>query len=172
MATHIAQQLYRQKKNQISLALLLYPSGLEFIAAFFGCLYANVIAVPMPIPKKARHADRLTHILQDPSLAFILTDTKTFPELQRLPLFQSLEKITWVITGENSAVTQNYLDIYYPKKQAIAFLQFTSGSTSAPKGVMVSHQNIIANESMIKEAFGHDERPFLWVGCLFFMIWD
>ncbi|MGB8493200.1 MAG: fatty acyl-AMP ligase [Candidatus Acidiferrum sp.] len=138
-------------------ALLLYPAGLEFIAAFFGCLYAGVIAVPLPPPNPAqpqRSLPRLRAIISDaqPSLVLttsaILSNTKGLftqaPELQKLR-WLATEKVTGSLAQEwrDPAVTSNTL----------ALLQYTSGSTAEPKGVMISHGNLLHNSAYISRVF-------------------
>ncbi len=140
------------KGPQTALALLLFPSGLEFISAFFGSLYAGVIAVPLSIPKANRTSDRLSSIFKESSFSLILSDQATYKELRRHPFFSSLPDDIWVLTDQ----LEGNFSFEKRDRQPIAFLQYTSGSTTLPKGVIITHDNIIANQKMIQEAFGHD----------------
>lgn len=136
--------------------LLLYPSGLEFIAAFFGCLYAGVIAVPAYPPKRNQKMSRLVAIATNAQASLILTTKELLvniqnqfsenPELAKLPL----------IATDSIALDQAH-SWQEPSLNGntLAFLQYTSGSTGTPKGVMVSHRNLLHNEQMIQHAFGH-----------------
>jgi acyl-CoA synthetase (AMP-forming)/AMP-acid ligase II len=152
-----------QKHNMVGeKALLLYPSGLEFISAFFGCLYGGVIAVPVYPPNPARldrTLPRLLSIMKDSMPKVVLTTKEILGIAQYLfsedPDFQSL---VWVATDEldnNIAADWQEPEI---SGNTIAFLQYTSGSTSIPKGVMVSHGNLLSNEEMIRKAFCQSER--------------
>ncbi|MEV0358462.1 fatty acyl-AMP ligase [Nocardia sp. NPDC050697] len=129
-------------------ALLVFPSGLDFVAAFFGCLYAGVIAVPVIPPRRGR-AHPATHgIVADCAPAVLLTAGALEVEL---PIAER-------IAVDEVPAHGPALD---PKPCAPAdpaFLQYTSGSTGAPKGVVVTHGNLRANQEMIRAAFGHDER--------------
>jgi acyl-CoA synthetase (AMP-forming)/AMP-acid ligase II/acyl carrier protein len=136
--------------------LLLYPSGLEFISAFFGCLYAGVIAVPAYPPKRNQKMSRLVAISTDAQASLILTTQELLvnienqfsenPELAKLPL----------IATDSIALNQAHSwQEASLNGSSLAFLQYTSGSTGTPKGVMVSHSNLLHNEQMIQHAFGH-----------------
>ena len=138
--------------------LLLYPAGLDFIAAFFGCLYAGAVAVPAYPPRAGREQPRLRSILEDARPRFVLAPAAVAASAARLDgLGSLLGQTEWLVTDELS------LDLAGEWKEPavgpgdLAFLQYTSGSTSEPKGVMVSHGNLIANEEVIRAACGHDE---------------
>jgi len=143
-------------------ALLLYPPGLDYIAAFFGCLYAGVIAVPAYPPQRKRTLSRLQAILEDSQPAVALTTAQIHASVQRLCSqdtgLDNLQKPQWLST--DLLTPDSEAGWYRPEisGQTLTFLQYTSGSTGRPKGVMVSHGNLLDNERMIAQAFGHTER--------------
>ncbi|HVR96609.1 MAG TPA: amino acid adenylation domain-containing protein [Thermoanaerobaculia bacterium] len=131
-------------------ALLLFPPGLDFIAAFFGCLYAGVVAVPAYPPRPGRE-QRLLAILRDAAPRVVLTTSELLPGLTRLP---ELGTLAWLATDGLPAAPWAGAS---PEPDAPAFLQYTSGSTALPKGVMVTHANLAHNSAMIQAAFRQDE---------------
>ncbi|MEN5236032.1 non-ribosomal peptide synthetase [Pseudomonas sp. TWI923] len=142
-------------------AVLLFPSGPDYVAAFFGCLYAGVIAVPAYPPESARqhHQERLLSIIDDAQPRLLLTVGALCESLQGLE----------ALVGENAPVllAVDSLDPQLAEQwrepalanDDIAFLQYTSGSTALPKGVQVSHGNLVANEQLIRQGFGIDLNP-------------
>ena len=135
--------------------LLLYPPGLEFIAAFLGCLAAGAVAVPAYPPRNQRHLPRIQTIIADAGAKFLLTDANTEQRIaawleqtsRTQPLYlQSTDRLPEASAGRWQPPMIH--------ESALAFLQYTSGSTAAPKGVMVTHGNLIANLRMIQQAFG------------------
>jgi len=127
-------------------ALLLYPSGLSYIAAFFGCLYANVIAVPAYPPRRNRSDQRLAAIAADAQAAVILTTTDIFSKkAQRLTYASELENLQWLATDSLAVELADSWQMPKIDSDTLAFLQYTSGSTGTPKGVMVSHGNLLHN---------------------------
>jgi amino acid adenylation domain-containing protein len=143
-------------------ALLLFPPGLDFVAAFFGCLYAGVIAVPSypPAPSRpGRGQPRLKAILEDCAPRYVLTTEALAARVaslkEELPGLAACEVIVTEAVPDSLADSWRMPEI---SPETIAFLQYTSGSTSDPKGVMVAHGNLAHNEEVIREACGHDER--------------
>src|SRR5262249_32662086 len=141
-------------------AIILLPSDLEYISVFFGCLYAGVIAIPGFPPHFARQGQRETWwqaVVSNarPALAFASPETarKITKSSEGDPLFSG---IRWIHpdTIELSAADEwKPLDL---TADTVAFLQYTSGSTSNPKGVMVSHGNILHNQRVIQTACNND----------------
>src|SRR5829696_5981433 len=135
--------------------LLLYPSGLEYIAAFLGCLYAGVIAVPAYPPRLNRPTSRLQAIAADSKASVALTTTHISSNLERrLAHAPEIKSLLWLATddGKDSAREWHPPEI---DGNTLAFLQYTSGSTAAPKGVMVTHSNLLHNLAMIYHGVGH-----------------
>ncbi|WP_338523865.1 fatty acyl-AMP ligase [Pseudomonas batumici] len=137
-------------------ALLILPAGLDFIIAFFGCLYAGVVAVPLCPPNKRRSQRTLQGIIDDCSPRLVITHKalgNSFRD-QHQP-----ETLSWIEMDDlaDDLLPAGCPDYPVLDDQSLAFIQYTSGSTSSPKGVMVTHSNVVANQAMIHQAFGHDE---------------
>ena len=129
-------------------ALLVYPSGLEYLAGFFGCLYAGVVAVPAYPPRLNRSVSRLQSIVQDARVAVALTTSEL-----RLAAAPELGMLRWVSTDELASDEAGDWRDPEAEAETLALLQYTSGSTAVPKGVMVTHGNLLHNQAMIRRAF-------------------
>jgi acyl carrier protein len=135
--------------------LLLYPPGLEYVVAFLGCLYAGVIAVPAYPPRLSRPESRLLAIAADSKATVALTTTHILSNLERrLVHAPELKSLLWLATddGKDSARKWRCPEM---DSNTLAFLQYTSGSTAAPKGVMVTHGNLLHNLAMIYHGLGY-----------------
>ena len=133
---------------------MLYPAGLEFIAAFFGCLYAGVIAVPLPPPNLAqpqRTLPRLRAIISDAQPSVVLTTSAILSNTEGLfTQAPELQKMRWVATDKVAgSLAQEWRDPAVTSN-TLALLQYTSGSTAEPKGVMISHGNLLHNSAYIQ----------------------
>jgi acyl-CoA synthetase (AMP-forming)/AMP-acid ligase II len=141
--------------------LLLYPPGLEFITAYFGCLYAGAIAVPVYPPRRNRSIQRIQSVADSANAAVALTTEDVIKSVSdMLDEAPSLKKIDWLATStldDNLADQWTLPDI---NPETIAFLQYTSGSTGTPKGVILTHGNLLHNSYMIHQGFEHTR-----VGC-------
>ena len=127
-------------------ALLLYSAGLEFVTAFFGCLYAGVIAVPTYPPRRNRPDPRFEAIAVDADASLLLTTDSILSDLEpRLAETPSLRDLHWLTTDDLAIETAANWRMPDIRGETLAFLQYTSGSTGTPKGVMVSHANLLSN---------------------------
>jgi acyl transferase domain-containing protein/acyl-CoA synthetase (AMP-forming)/AMP-acid ligase II/acyl carrier protein len=158
-AIAVSLQSYRTTGER---ALLLYPPGLEFVAAFFGCLYAGVVAVPVYPPRRNQQNTRLETIIDDAEATIVLTTASLLTTVQKsLPLVNRHCIVTEDLPNDIDSAWQEPAI----NSQSSAFLQYTSGSTGTPKGVIVSHGNLVHNSILIYQLFGHNpqSRGVIWL---------
>ncbi|MEE8523391.1 MAG: amino acid adenylation domain-containing protein [Thermoanaerobaculia bacterium] len=139
-------------------ALLLFPPGLDFVTAFLGCLYAGTIAVPAYPPTSRRHLPRLRSIARDARPSVVLTTSAAMPKIRAAAdTLAELAGVRWLTTDScDDGVAGAWRDPAV-SADSTAFLQYTSGSTASPKGVVVSHGNLMHNEELIRRAFQLDD---------------
>lgn len=139
--------------------LLLYPPGLEFIAAFYGCLYSGAIAIPAPPPDGARlkrTLPRLRAIALDAQASLVLTTSRILSTIEDLRAQDSqLQAMRWIATETINCELATEWQELAVNSDTLAYLQYTSGSTSTPKGVMVSHKNLMHHSAYISQAWGY-----------------
>ncbi len=137
-------------------ALLLYPPGLEFIEAFFGCLYAGVVAVPVYPPRRNRSLARIQAVADDANAKVALTTDLVLKRVESLiDETPHLKDLTWLATCNCPEDMDQQWERPDVHGDTISFLQYTSGSTGTPKGVMVTHANMLHNSALISYAFEH-----------------
>ncbi|NET43474.1 fatty acyl-AMP ligase [Okeania sp. SIO2B3] len=147
-------------------ALLIYQPGLEYISAFFGCLYAGIIAVPAYPPRPNRSLARIQTIIRDTEAKVALTTKSIISTLERRASeTPELNNLGWLATDHiPDNVAEKWLEPNI-NENTLAFLQYTSGSTATPKGVMITHQNLLHNSSLIHQCFGHsvESKGVIWL---------
>ncbi len=146
--------------------LLLYPPGTEFPAAFFGCQCAGMVAVPTYPPHSNQFLARLAATVADAGPKVALTTASTLEEYRRqIDQTPGLTALQWIPTDTISDDLANAWQEPPIGADSLAVLQYTSGSTGSPKGVMVSHGNLLHNSSVIHAVFGHSQssRGVIWL---------
>ena len=146
--------------------LLLFPAGLDYITAFFGCLYAGVIAIPAYPPRPNRSLNRIYNILQNAQTNIALTTSETVQSLSRqLENTPELQDLRWITTDTIDNDLATYWHEPHLDEDSIAFLQYTSGSTAEPKGVKIAYRNLLHNLEAIHRCFRHStqSRGVIWL---------
>ncbi|MBR4753126.1 MAG: aminotransferase class I/II-fold pyridoxal phosphate-dependent enzyme [Thermoguttaceae bacterium] len=137
-------------------ALLLYPPGLDFIIAFYGCLYAGVTAVPVYPPRRNRSMLRIQAIADNAEASMALTTQAVLENVAKIiDDTPNLKKLPWKATDKLAEGLEEYWEDPQIDAEDFAFFQYTSGSTGTPKGVMLSHQNMLHNAMLIETGFEH-----------------
>jgi acyl-CoA synthetase (AMP-forming)/AMP-acid ligase II len=139
-------------------ALLVFPPGLEFLVAFFACQIARVIAVPMMVPRRNGSRDASANIVANCAPAIVLTSPSLANREDLRARFQDGTPQWLPVEITSPLRLPAGFEPTPPRPEDIAFLQYTSGSTSDPKGVAVSHSNLLANLEMIRVSLGNTKR--------------
>ncbi|HZF38931.1 MAG TPA: fatty acyl-AMP ligase, partial [Blastocatellia bacterium] len=143
-------------------ALLTYRPGIDFVSGFFGCLLAGVIAVPAYPPNRSqanRGLSRLLNIIADAQPAAVLSTADVLRLAEKvLGQHQDLSAMEWLATDGLDVTAAADWRAPRIKSEDLAFLQYTSGSTGAPRGVMLKHSNLLHNAWMVYESFKEDEK--------------
>ena len=166
IATHLQDTGFAGQR-----VLLVYPPGLDFITAFLGCLYAGCVAVPTYPPHRHRVGDRFQAIAADAGARVALSTASAAAQFQVMTEVEKSDpaaasaRILWLATDEIPDVLAERWNEPAIAADALAMLQYTSGSTSQPKGVMLSHANLMANIRAIHQAFGiqGEDRGAFWL---------
>jgi natural product biosynthesis luciferase-like monooxygenase protein len=141
--------------------LLLYPPGLDYIAAFFGCLYAGAIAVPVYPPRQNKTLSRIAAIIADAQPAMALTTSHLLARVRPLLATDSgLNSMRWEAVEGDAGGAQSEWRERLITGETLAFLQYTSGSTGAPRGVMLSHHNLLHNSALLRRSFEYTEESY------------
>ncbi|MEM9977581.1 MAG: fatty acyl-AMP ligase [Cyanobacteria bacterium P01_D01_bin.2] len=156
-ARAIAVQLNHTRGER---ALLLYPQGAEVVAAFCGCLYAGAIAIPVPPPdagRMKRTLPRLREIIKDAEASLVLSTGRIIEMIQNSGLeFPEFDTMGWIDTTQlDVSLADQWCDPHIDR-DTLAYLQYTSGSTSTPKGVMLSHYNLVHHSAYLQRACGYN----------------
>ncbi|HEY6249857.1 MAG TPA: AMP-binding protein, partial [Candidatus Angelobacter sp.] len=137
-------------------ALLIFPPGLQFIEALFGCWYAGIIAIPAYLPRSNHDLVRIEGMLKDSGCTIALTLRETAPYVQKAILAINPKIEVLAIEEPEERETKYGIDPQ-PQRREIAYLQYTSGSTASPKGVIVTHSNVLENLKYIESQGGFAE---------------
>jgi long-chain fatty acid adenylase/transferase FadD26 len=127
-------------------AAILAPQGLEYVVAFLGALQAGFIAVPLSVPQYGIHDDRVSSVLRDSSPVAVLTTSAVVGDVTKYATADNGQPTPFVIEVDLLDLdSPRELPVIHQTYSGAAYLQYTSGSTRAPAGVIVSHKNVIAN---------------------------
>ena len=133
--------------------LLLYPPCLEFVVGFYACLAAGAVAVPAFPPRRNRKASRIRSIVVDSNARWALTTQSMAEQLSEEGGHNDLAGVQLLGTDQAKCRDLSSWRRTKVKSDSLAVLQYTSGSTGSPKGVMLTHGNLIANSELILQAF-------------------
>ncbi|MCP1846015.1 acyl-CoA synthetase (AMP-forming)/AMP-acid ligase II/acyl carrier protein [Bradyrhizobium sp. USDA 4524] len=138
--------------------LIAFPSSLEFLCALCGCFYAGMIGVPINLPgKRQSRASQAARVVEDSECVCVLTRSDKLQLLKEWCLSISVRPMPLIATDLIEAAACAEFNSYYASPDTVAFLQYTSGSTGTPRGVVISHNNLVHNQELMRKAFAHDE---------------
>ena len=163
----VQRATFAAEEDDVTALILTHP-GPGFALAFFGCLYAGVPAVPAYPPRKQESPTRLATLVRDANARIVIADRAAAAALSQLG--DAMPELRIVIVEDVAAAhglrerAQRWARPAIDG-ESIAFIQYTSGSTGLPKGVEVSHANLVRNERMVMEAMAHDSAT-VFVGWL------
>ena len=151
IAAHLAEHVVPGDR-----VVLLVPPGLEYIAAFFGCLYAGVVAVPAYPPNPRRADPRVARIVADCGARIALVSDAFMARLDGwLALSPELSGLTWLDAARLADGDAAGWRAPSVTGATLAMLQYTSGSTGDPRGVMLAHSNLLHNSAVIHRVSRH-----------------
>ncbi len=138
-------------------AVILAPQGIHYISAFLGSMQAGLIAVPLPLPHRGSTDERVSAVLADTSPSVVLTTSAVAEDIAEyvdrarmndVPKIVEIDSMNLDVDGETSVRTADLPNL--------AYLQYSSGSTRAPTGVMISHHNLQVNFEQLMRSFFAD----------------
>jgi acyl-CoA synthetase (AMP-forming)/AMP-acid ligase II len=148
----------RERMERGDRAILIYPTGLDFVEAFWGCLYAGIVAVPVPEPFHPRQIARYRAVLADAGTDRVLTTGALEPTLEQwFGSDERRERREWVATDRIRSAWADRWRLPDLAHDRLAFIQYTSGSTGRPRGVMITQGNLLANCRMLTRWFAAGE---------------
>ena len=149
--------------------LVMHAPGLQYLAAFLGCILSGTVAVPTYAPQRARGAlnsARLVELARRARVEAVLCSGRIEAEFrEQLSAHRELACVPWLITDDLPPATTDTSWMREPLADDLAYLQFTSGSTSEPKGVMIGHRQIAHNSRAIQRKFrsSSDSVGVIWL---------
>jgi 8-amino-7-oxononanoate synthase len=161
IAAHLSEHLVPGDR-----VVLLVPPGLEYIAAFFGCLYAGVVAVPAYPPNPRRADPRVSRIVADCGARVALVSDAFMARLDGwLALTPELNGLVWLDAGRLADGDASAWRAPSVTRASLAMLQYTSGSTGDPRGVMLTHANLLHNSAVIHRVSRHrpEDNGVFWL---------
>ncbi|MEM7308293.1 MAG: fatty acyl-AMP ligase [Planctomycetota bacterium] len=146
--------------------LLLLPPGASYVLAFLGCIYAGAVPVPAYPPHRRRvrpAAERLARILDDAGARAVIGSPELLPHVREL--LDDARDVRWIVMDDHDGGRPEAWRAPRIDGDSPAFLQYTSGSTGHPRGVIVTHRNLLGNLAMIRDCYGlgPDDRGVIWL---------
>jgi acyl-CoA synthetase (AMP-forming)/AMP-acid ligase II len=146
-------------------AVLLYPPSIDYVSALIGCMYAGVTAVPVYPPRDNGSLDRVISVAATANVCAMLTTTAVLASVGRIAPVLTQSNARWITTDMLADDAADAWSEHLPERGELAVLQFTSGSTGNPKGVMLRHGNLMVNSAQINDAMelGPADRGVIWL---------